>query len=298
MSRGSHSPSLLTQVSRTLKEDCDLAPNERILVAVSGGGDSQALLDVLARLQPQFGYELHAHGVDHGLRAEAAGELALAQLLAESLGVPFTSTRLQLTDGGNLQERARDARYEALDAVAEKLHFTSLATAHHADDRAETVLQRLLRGAGPPGLGVLPARDDSRIRPFLRSRKSAIISHLQRHELTFANDPSNRDSRFLRVRVRNELIPLMESLSPRIVEHLNGLADDLLEEPLEGLSDRQGRPILLKRSQIEALRRARRLGQRHLSVPIDEKTEAGFSEQTGKLELRNARSWRKKPPGS
>src|SRR5690348_3702883 len=153
----SHPPSLITIVRRTLLEECGPLRGQSVLAAVSGGGDSQAMLEVLARLAPQLGFSLRAHGVDHGLRPEAARELDLAQALAQRLGVPFGRTRLQLARGANLQARARQARYAALREVALPVGAL-IATAHHADDRAETVLLRLLRGAGPRGLAVLPAR--------------------------------------------------------------------------------------------------------------------------------------------
>lgn len=234
----SHPPTLLTLAGRTLQEECGVRRGERILVAVSGGPDSVALLHVLARLAPKHGFSLAAHGVDHGLRPEASAELDLAQALAASLGVPFGRSALHVASGGNLQARARSARYAALEAACATARAQYIATAHHADDRAETVLLRLLRGAGPRGLAVLPARSGQRIRPFLRARRSDVIAHLTRHALTFACDASNRDRRFQRVRVREELMPLLAELSPGIVNHLNHLADALVwnaddeDEPL------------------------------------------------------------------
>jgi tRNA(Ile)-lysidine synthase len=200
----------------------------RVLVAVSGGGDSTALLHVLAGLRERLGFSLVAHGVDHGLRPEATLELDGAQKLASPLGVPFARTSLQLARGGNLQARARAARLEALREAAKVAGADRIATAHHADDRAETVLLRLLRGASPAGLAVLPLRDGDLVRPLLRARRSDIEAHIARHALPFSTDPSNLDPRYLRARVRRELLPLLESLSPGIVGHLNGLADDLL----------------------------------------------------------------------
>ena len=188
-----------------------------------------ALLDVLARLAPKVGFELAAHGVDHGLRAEACVELDLAAAHARALGVPFARSVLAVAPGGNLQARARTARYAALESAAEGAGATLLATAHHADDRAETVLLRLLRGSGPRGLAVLPPRAGGRIRPLLRARRSDILLHLCRHGVPYAEDPSNRDRRHQRVRVREELLPLLADLSPGIVGHLNALADALAE---------------------------------------------------------------------
>ena len=109
-------------------------------------GDSTALLHVLSRLAQRFQIELFAHGVDHGLRPEASAELDLAERLARDLGVPFSRTRVSVASGSNLQGRARAARYAALDAEANRLDARWVATAHHASDRAETVLMHVLRG--------------------------------------------------------------------------------------------------------------------------------------------------------
>ncbi|HYP87296.1 MAG TPA: tRNA lysidine(34) synthetase TilS [Polyangiaceae bacterium] len=187
----SHPPSLLTIVRRTLLEECGPLEGRCVLAAVSGGGDSQAMLSALARLAPKLGFRLVAHGVDHGLRPEAARELDLAESLAAQLGVPFGRTQLAVAPGGNLQARARAARYAALREVAMIEEDALIATAHHADDRAETVLLRLLRGAGPRGLAVLPPRAHGRVRPLIRASKHDVRLHLQRHGLDFAEDPSN-----------------------------------------------------------------------------------------------------------
>ena len=134
--RGSHRPSLRTIAKRTLAGALGEGPRS-ILVAASGGPDSQALLDVVAGLREELGIVVRAHGVDHGLRAAAAGELDLAEALADRLGVEFSRTKLRLERGANLQARARAARYAALrEAAAGAL----VATGHHADDRAETVI--------------------------------------------------------------------------------------------------------------------------------------------------------------
>lgn len=226
MSR-THPPTLLTLV-RGLLRDARLAePGARVLAAVSGGPDSMAMLHALARLRDDLDFSLVAHGVDHGLRASAAAELDVAEAFARSLDVAFDRTRVAVAPGGNLQARARDARYAALAAAASSSGCDRVATAHHMNDRAETLLMRLLRGAGPRGLAVLPPRAGDRIRPLLRADRAAIDAHLARHAVPFAVDPSNRDPRFLRARVRHELLPLMVDLSPGIVGHLCALADQL-----------------------------------------------------------------------
>lgn len=229
----SHPPSLLALATRTIRDEALFAPGDKVLVAVSGGPDSMALLHVLAWLRPRLGHTLVAHGVDHGLRPEAGAELDGAEAFARSLDVPFDRTRVKVAPGGNIQARARAARYDALRAAAAREGAVRVATAHHLVDRAETVLLRLLRGAGPRGLAVLPPRAGDLIRPFLRAPREAIDAHLDRHGIPSATDPSNRDPRYLRVRVRHELLPLLRSLSPGIDAHLCALADQLAALPTD-----------------------------------------------------------------
>jgi tRNA(Ile)-lysidine synthase len=159
------------------------------------------------------------------LRPASAGELDLAEDFARQLEVPFTRSSVRLTPGSNLQARARALRWEALRVAASQAGAARIATGHHADDRAETILMRILRGTGPRGLAALPPVDGDRIRPFYRARRADIDAHVARHAVPHALDPSNRDPRFLRTRVRAEVMPVLQRLSPRVVEHLCHLAD-------------------------------------------------------------------------
>ncbi|HEY1954883.1 MAG TPA: tRNA lysidine(34) synthetase TilS [Polyangiaceae bacterium] len=230
----SHPPTLLKLAERCLRDEIRLPRGARVLVATSGGPDSMALLDVLAALQAPLHLSIVAHGVDHGLRAAAASELDLAEAHAEELGVPFARTKVDVPAGGDLQARTRKARHAALERARARARATFVATAHHMDDRAETVLMRILRGAGAGGLAVLPARDEKLIRPLIRARKRDVLLHLERHGVRFATDPSNADPRFLRARVRLDVMPMLESLDPSIVAHLCALADDLASAREEG----------------------------------------------------------------
>lgn len=281
MTGRSHPPALLRRTARTLREETPLRRGDRVLVAVSGGGDSIALLHVLGRLRAELGLELVAHGVDHGLRPEAAAELDLAERLADELGVAFSRTRLDLADGGNLQARAREARYAALDAAAHAAGARWVATAHHADDRAETLLMRILRGASPRGLAVLPAASDRRLRPLIRSPKAAILLHLERHGLVHANDPSNHDPRFLRTRIRHELMPLLEDLAPGSSHTLNALADEWTEPEPVVVTDAQGQLLPVRRSQAAQIRRAQKMGQGRARIWLAGGREAIPSRHTG-----------------
>src|SRR5690606_10746326 len=123
---------------RTIADDALLSPGDAAVLGVSGGRDSMALLHVMSLLARKAGYRLLACGVDHGLRPEASRELDLAAELAERTKVPFRRILLQVEPGPNLQARARDARFRALEGAAAEFGAVAIATAHHADDRAET----------------------------------------------------------------------------------------------------------------------------------------------------------------
>ncbi|WP_438005584.1 tRNA lysidine(34) synthetase TilS [Sorangium sp. So ce321] len=303
----SHPPSLIRLAERLIRDERLFARGDVVLCACSGGPDSSALLHVLALLRRRIGHEVVAHGVDHGLRAAAAAELSLARDLAERLGVPFSTTRVDVAPGANLQARARAARFAALAAASAAHGARAIATGHTADDRAETLLLRLLRGAGPRGLAVLPPRaplsrdlagealgaaaEVELIRPLLQARRADVLAHLDRHRLVFAEDPSNADPRFTRVRVRRELLPLLEDLSPAIVEHLCALSDMLVagrERPSDGdpavLNGDDPLSISLGRAQRFAIERARKLG-RPLRVRVRGGGEIalGFPEESSVL---------------
>lgn len=292
----SHPPSLLRLVERLLRDERLIERGDTVLCACSGGPDSTAMLHVLGRLRRRFGFDVAACGVDHGLRPEAPEELAGAQRVAASLHVPFDVARVTVAPGGNLQARARAARREALRNTAIARGARLIATGHTADDRAETFLLRLLRGAGPAGLAVLPpsaplvaedaeagseaskkadaARKPRLIRPLLLARRSDVLAHLERHGIAFARDPSNDDTRFLRVRVRAELLPLMESMSPGIAAHLCALADMLATElgtgdPLTGLGRAQ-RLAIARAKKCERPVKLRLSGGRDVVVAFSE----------------------------
>jgi tRNA(Ile)-lysidine synthase len=248
--RGSHAPALRTIVRETLAVEAKLAPGSHVLCAVSGGPDSIAMMHVLASLRGPLGILISAHAVDHGLRADAASEIDVARAVARDIEVPFDVSSLRVEPGGNLMARARTARYDALRKAALRGRADVIATGHTADDRAETVLMRILRGTTVRGLGVLAVRSKDLLRPIVRARRADVAIHLARHRLPSAVDPSNLDGRFLRVRVRHELLPLLEALGPKVVNHLVDLADEAHTarlghlDPLSALGRRQRDQVL------------------------------------------------------
>ncbi len=220
---------LTARVLDTVRRHGLLHGGETVLVAVSGGADSMALLDVLRDLRPMLGLTLHSAHVHHGLRAEADADADFVRSLSERLGVPFHLERVTVRrepPWEGLEAEARRARYAALEARALTLGADCIATGHTADDQAETVVMRLLQGAGPRGLsGIAPARGRV-IRPLLDARRDEVLAHLASRGLGWIEDATNRDSRFLRNRLRHDVLPfLARPLGPGLVESLCRSAD-------------------------------------------------------------------------
>lgn len=185
------------------------APGARVGVAVSGGPDSLALLLLAAAARPEL---VEAATVDHGLRPESRAEAEMVAGLCRKIAVPHSILTLDWphTPNRNLQARAREARYDILGAWALDHGLTVVATAHHADDQAETLLMRLARGAGIGGLGSVRARRPlvrgvQLIRPLLGWRKAQLAALVADAGVEPVDDPSNRDPRHDRVRMRQWL---------------------------------------------------------------------------------------------
>ncbi len=231
---------LIQQLDQFLHRNSLLAPHSRILVACSGGADSMALLHLLHGVnQSRFWqWKLVIGHVNHGLRGrESQTDEALVRQTANALGLPLELRRLKWpvrqhtpSDGHPQisENAARIARLAALEAMARKRRCTVVAMAHHADDQAETVLLRLMRGAGTGGLaGIRPRRrlgSLQLVRPLLGWPRAALRHWLQSQNHSWREDKSNQSMRFLRNRIRLELLPLLESYQPGIRKVLVNMA--------------------------------------------------------------------------
>ncbi len=181
------------------------------VLAVSGGGDSLAMLDLLATLAPELGLSLVVAHSDHGILPESgAVALRVAGLARERYGLEAVTAALSLGPGAS-ETRARLARYRFLRAVQAERGARYLVTAHHADDQVETVLLRVLRGSGPAGLtGMAPAGERGLVRPLLPFRHAELVAHTLSLGLEIFEDPSNADPRHARAWVRTVLRPVIE----------------------------------------------------------------------------------------
>jgi tRNA(Ile)-lysidine synthase len=236
---------MLTNILRFIKENGLFSEGDTVVVAVSGGADSVALLDILSSL-PELKLNLVTAHLNHLLRgAESDGDEKFVRKLAGSYGVPILVKRVDVgesarRDRRSLEDAGRVARYAFFDEVAVLNRAHAVALAHHADDQAETVLMRLLRGAGGSGLCAMAPRSAGRyVRPLLGATRGEIEAYLQRRGLPFRTDSSNGAMDFLRNRIRHELIPSLSSYNPAITERLGGTARALAadEEFLEAATD-------------------------------------------------------------
>jgi tRNA(Ile)-lysidine synthase len=210
----------------------ELAPDAVIVSAVSGGPDSVALLYALAALRSSFHFDLVAAHLNHRLRgAEADRDESFVRELCAKLRVDLVVGRARgLKPGGpNLEERAREIRHAFLNRTADRVKASHIAIAHHADDQAETVLMRLLRGSGACGLAAMTAHGPGRLwRPLLGVNRATVIAYLAALGATWVTDQTNASPRILRNRLRHELLPLLErEFAPGVVTRLVELADEM-----------------------------------------------------------------------
>ena len=304
----------LNQIQGWLEARKLLAADASWVVGVSGGPDSTLLLHSLKVLSDRGGlrWRLHAAHFHHGLRGlEADDDATFAARLAEQREIPFFAERADIRAeveraGGSTEEVARDRRYDFLERVALRTGSDLVAVAHHADDNAETVLQRICRGTGLRGLAgirdVRAIRPDSHIRivrPFLTQRRSMIEKLCRDQHLALRTDSTNHSPEFTRGRIRHRIMPLLaEMLNPnvadallRLAEHARLLGDyleDAGERTFESLviSQRSGELILNVRAllgkqriiQAEVVRRA-------ISVVLGREQDVGFGHVEAILRL-------------
>ena len=202
-----------------------IPPDASLVLAISGGADSMALLHGAARVarSGDGAWRLRVAHLDHGLREDSADDARFVGEVARELGLPCEIRRVDVatlarTEGRSVEEAGRDARYLLLEEIAAPGDL--VATAHTADDAAETVLINLLRGSGLAGARGIPGRRGRIVRPLIGERRATVRALLDAGEHPYRDDPSNADPAFLRNRVRAELLPLMEELRDGAVERI------------------------------------------------------------------------------
>ena len=221
----------LDRVRETIAAHNMLGPDDRVLVAVSGGPDSVSLLYALREL----GYDVVVAHLDHMSRGgESADDAEFVEQLADELDVPFVLERrdieaLEKLSPDSFEQAARKARYFFFGMAAAKHECKAIATGHTADDVAETVLWRMLRGTSVDGIGgippIRPLSNANVVRPFIHCGRSGVLDFATNRSIHFRCDSSNEDRRFLRNRIRHDLLPLLErDYNPKVKDALVRLA--------------------------------------------------------------------------
>jgi len=277
---------MLSTIIQTIRRHALFAAGDRVLLGVSGGPDSMALLTALWELAPRLELTLEVATVDHGLR-DVQAELTLVRERTQALGLPWHRLPVDVRAGGvsrGLQEAARRARLAALAGLADARGCRRVALAHQADDQEETVLFRIVRGTGLRGLSGIPYLRAPFVRPLLDVSRAQILGYLRRRSLAFARDPSNEDVRFARARLRQVVLPVLRRENPRIGEALRRLAADAARpaaEPVPGLAAaREAGVHVSARLEASLVRAARRGGTRTFDVEGGHRLTVGYGTVT------------------
>lgn len=211
------------KVIRFINSHSLIKAGEKILVALSGGPDSVFLLHFLKKYQKKFKVELGAFHLNHSLRKSADKEQKFCDELCEKLSIPFYTEKVDVKSYAkknkiSVEEAGRNLRYKYLKELAKKNKFNLIATAHNADDNAETVLLNLVKGTGIKGIAGIPVKRENIIRPVLCLRKKEIVNFLKESKIKFVIDESNQSEKFERNFLRLKVIPIIENrLNPQFV---------------------------------------------------------------------------------
>lgn len=209
-----------------------LQPGDRVLCALSGGADSVCLTHLLATRSAELGIAVATAHFSHGLRPESAlAERKLCQRLCDRLGVPLfcgqgDTPAFAQQQGLGSEEAARLLRRAFLEQTAADWGANRIATGHHLEDSAETLLLNLIRGSGDRGLQGIPPKSENRIRPLILMSKQDILDYIREHGLEYADDPTNFSGDNARAVLRREVFPVLDRLNARSVDHLARTALD------------------------------------------------------------------------
>jgi tRNA(Ile)-lysidine synthase len=252
--------SVFKQVKGFIKNRKLLNLNDQLVVGVSGGPDSLALLHILTKLQSDYQLKLHVAHLNHKLRGEAARRDAqFVEKIADEWNLSVTVEArdvkaYQQQESLSLEEAARKVRYDFLLGLVEKLNFDKLVVGHHADDQAETVLMNFIRGAGLKGLGGINPEARGVVRPLLNVTKEELKQYCKKYELNPCFDATNAQSNQLRNKIRLELIPLLkENYNQNLTATLNRSAEIFRQEDkfLRSYARRQLEEIMIKEAEAE-----------------------------------------------
>lgn len=271
-----------------------LSSGDKVAVAVSGGKDSIALLKWFSNSAQNFGAEFFAVNIEHGIRGESSvSDSAFVADYCNKNNIPLISFKVDSLKtaeekGITVEQAARELRYECFKSLIESGKCNKVATAHHKDDNAETVLMRIFRGTGIRGLkGITELRDGVYIRPLLAVTKKDIAEFISKNNLPFVEDETNADSKYRRNYIRNEILPVIKKQYPEVADSILRLSrnaaeiEDFLDSiiPDIQISDKVAsfkitdkRPLVIKRQALKCFRALdifADIEERHLALLVD-----------------------------
>ncbi|MDO4437997.1 MAG: tRNA lysidine(34) synthetase TilS [Eubacteriales bacterium] len=298
---------LINEVLKRIRKEAVLRAGDAVLVGFSGGADSVCLLDMLASVRRLLKIEVYAMHINHQLRGdEAERDELFCREFAREAAVDFTCKRLDVLSYQeekklSLEEAARILRYDALEQRQKELSLATgkkvwIATAHHADDQAETILMNMLRGSGLKGMGGMRPARDCILRPLLGIGKKDILAYIERNSLSYVTDSTNLCNDYTRNKIRNEILPVLNrDVNTRASEHINSIGDicreaddyftriarEYIENEAEILED--GRAILLNQNVLKEKDKIIRRyviieGLRSLNIPLKDWGERHFED--------------------
>jgi len=216
---------ILQKAQKIIKKNSLIVPGSTIIVGLSGGPDSVALLHVLNELKPELKLNLIAAHVDHGWRSESAKDVQFCRELCNQWGVLLITRQLsdfssEVKFNGSREEFARKMRRQFFKGLMHEHGGSAIALGHHADDQIETFFIRLIRGASLTGLTGMRPQHGVYVRPLLSCSKQEILEYLKKNSIAYLTDPTNASDEYLRNRIRNKLLPVFDEIDTRAQSNL------------------------------------------------------------------------------
>ena len=225
------------KVYKTIRENELIEKGDTVIIGVSGGPDSMTLLNILINLKDKLSYNIVVAHINHGLRKEADEETKYVDEFCKKRNIPFYVKKANVKELAKEQkigteEAGRKLRYDFFEEVAKEVKANKIATAHTANDNAETVLMNIMRGSGTSGLkGIEPKRNNKYIRPLIKCMRSEIEKYCDEQNLKPKEDKTNKENIYTRNKIRNILIPmLIDEFNPNIITALNRMSEIAKEE--------------------------------------------------------------------
>ncbi len=252
------------EILKTIKEYKQIENGDSIIIGVSGGPDSMCLLNVLNEIKEEkiINFKIYVAHVNHMIREEADSDEEYVKKICEKKDIPFFSKKIDIKNEAKknkigTEETGRKSRYDFFEEILVKTNSNKIATAHTANDNAETVLMNIIRGSGTSGLkGILPVRENKYIRPLINTSREEIEKYCEEKNLNPRIDKTNKENVYTRNKIRNQLIPyIKEEFNPNIIKAINRLSEIscIENEFIQNIVEKNYKEIVIeeKKEQIE-----------------------------------------------